>query len=150
MTLRSLRTMSPPLNAAATFSSSGSTYMLRPRGGRPLVTQNRPPRSRIRCTASIVRCVSSFALVIKVPSTSANRATMEPSVLVETSDAMFENSFHVASPVSRVSRDRTAALLTTSSALALLGRRDRFSEECQAVDEEREADGAHHHELNPD
>ena len=75
------RTMIPPLKAAiAMVSSRGSTNMRKPNGGRPLVMQKRAPRSRKRLMASIVRCVSTFSLVISVPSTSANNAAMGCSV----------------------------------------------------------------------
>ncbi len=83
------RTNSPPLNAAmGSASSSGSTSIAMPLGGRPLVIANLIPAPLSRRTEAMVRSVSSFAGVTRVPSTSAKTSS--------TADADLEDSLTVA------------------------------------------------------
>src|SRR5215831_2431549 len=66
-------TNSPPLKPAIGVSSlSASAIMAMPRGGRPLVTAKRMPRSCRLCTAACARSVSTFCSLTSVPSTSAS------------------------------------------------------------------------------
>ena len=82
MTVMSGSTMSPPLNAAMGVESpSGPTNIDIPRGGRPLVTANNTPAAPRAWTASIAFGVRTFSLVTKVPSTSAKRSFIPPSVI---------------------------------------------------------------------
>ena len=70
-------TMIPPLKAAiGPCISSGCTSMRMPRGGRPLVIANSTPRWWSCSIASIARVVTTFALVTRVPSTSAKTAAI--------------------------------------------------------------------------